>query len=45
MASNPEEKFSLEMQLDSDNVLVSNMDTLEESPQKLASDSCSRNSN
>ena len=44
MASNPEEKSSVEMQLDSDNVLVSNIDTLEESPQKLASDSCTGNS-
>ena len=34
----------MEMLLDSDNVLVSNIATLEESPHKLASDSCSRNS-
>ena len=44
MASNPEEKSSVEMQLDSDNVLVSNIDTLEESPHKLASDSYTGNS-
>ena len=44
MASNPEEKSSVEMQLDSDNVLVSNIDTLEESPQKLPSDSHTGNS-
>ena len=39
MASNPEKKSSVEMQLASDDVLVSNIDTLEESLEKLASDS------
>ena len=44
MASYPEEKSSVEMQLASDNVLVSNIDTLEESLEELASDSYTRNS-
>ena len=44
MASYPEEKSSVELQLDTDNILVSNIDTFDERPEKLVSDSYTRNS-
>ena len=40
MSSNPEEKSSVEMQPTSGDVLVRNLETLEESPEKFPSTSC-----